>query len=113
MPWYQLTKIATAISTQNLPSFDLKSNESPRDVPVYHERPQDRFFHQAIQFGTPPALTHAFLTMYHSSLGLANMTGDYHLALHVEAATELVNLKAAVEQTYTDIDSAWLVICGT
>ena len=104
MPWYQLTKIATAISTQNLPSFDLKSN---------HERPQDRFFHQAIQFGTPPALTHAFLTMYHSSLGLANMTGDYHLALHVEAATELVNLKAAVEQTYTDIDSAWLVICGT
>ena len=30
MPWYQLTKIATAISTQNLPSFDLKSNESLR-----------------------------------------------------------------------------------
>ena len=51
--------------------------------------------------------------MYHSSLGLANMTGDYHLALHVEAAIEMVNLKAAVEQTYTDIDSAWLVICGT
>ena len=47
-----------------------------------------------------------------SSLGLANMTGDYHLALHVETAMELVNLKAAVEQTYTDIDSAWLVICG-
>ena len=47
-----------------------------------------------------------------SSLGLANMTGDYHLALHVETALELVNLKAAVEQTYTDIDSAWLVICG-
>ena len=51
--------------------------------------------------------------MYHSSLGLANMTGDYHLALHVETAIEMVNLKAAVEQTYTDIDSAWLVICGT
>ena len=47
-----------------------------------------------------------------SSLGLANMTGDYHLALHVETAIEMVNLKAAVEQTYTDIDSAWLVICG-
>ena len=48
-----------------------------------------------------------------SSLTLANMTGGDHLALHVEAATELASLKAAVEQTYTDIDSAWLVICGT
>ena len=47
-----------------------------------------------------------------SSLTLANMTGGDHLALHVEAATELASLKAAVEQTYTDIDSAWLVICG-
>ena len=112
MPWYQLTKIATAISTQNLPSFDLKSNESPRaGRSCTTNVPRTVSFIRPFNSG-PPLLSHTRnLTM--SSLGLANMTGDYHLALHVEAATELVNLKAAVEQTYTDIDSAWLVICGT
>ena len=47
------------------------------------------------------------------TLVASNLTSsDEHLAIHNDAITVMAALKGAVEQTYTDIDSAWLVICG-
>ena len=48
------------------------------------------------------------------TLVASNLTSsEEHLAIHNDAIKVMEALKLAVEQTYTDIDSAWLVICGT
>ena len=47
------------------------------------------------------------------TLVASNLTSaEEHLAIHQDAVQMMGALKVAVEQTYTDIDSAWLVICG-
>ena len=47
------------------------------------------------------------------TLVASNLTSsEEHLAIHNDAIKVMAALKGAVEQTYTDIDSAWLVICG-
>ena len=47
------------------------------------------------------------------TLVASNLTSsEENLAIHNDAIKVMAALKGAVEQTYTDIDSAWLVICG-